>query len=77
MLGVSRHDEDAKNSPKKLWNTSELEHKRSERRVDENSPYRPREEPEDPGSEMVMPGGVHGVQECPRSVRIERVDGTN
>ena len=34
-------------------------------------------QPEGPGSETLIPGGVHNVQEGPRNVRTERIDRTN
>ena len=61
--------------PKKLWKASELEREHSERREKDNSPSRPREDPEDPNGEAAVPGGVHDVQERSRNVRHERVTG--
>ena len=69
--------EDTWDELKKLESVLELERKLSEQRDNGNSPYRPREEPEDPGGETVTPGSVHSVQKCPKSIRIERVDETN
>ena len=51
--------------------------KRLEQTSQENSPDRPGEEPENPGGEAVVPGGTHSIQEHPRSVRNEHVNGTN
>ena len=38
---------------------------------------RPGEEPEEPGSETIIPGGVQSVQKGRRKVRDERIDDTN
>ena len=49
----------------------------SEPKEEENSPSRPREEPDDPGGETAVPGSVHDVQEHPRNVRNECTDETD
>ena len=69
--------EDVGKKPKRLLEASKRVRKRSERKSQNNSPGRPGEEPEDPSGDAVVPGGTHGVQEHPRSIRNERVDGTN
>ena len=75
--GASGHIEDVKTWPRRLRDASERISKRPERTGRNNSPGRPREEPNEPGGETVVPGGVHNVQEGPEDDRNERVDGTN
>ena len=77
MSGAPEHVEDVEKMSKKLWNASGLERKRSERRVNENSPEGAREEPEDPGGKTDVPGGSHTYQEGPRYQGNERVVETN
>ena len=69
--------EDALKQSKKLWNASELERKRSEQRENKNSPYRPREEPDDLGGKAVASGGVKSHLECTRTEENKRVIETN
>ena len=69
--------EDVGKRPRKLRNASKHTRERSERRNPGDSPRRTPEELEDPGGETLMPGGVHNVQEGPRKVKDERVDGTD
>ena len=64
--------EDDGNRPEKLQNMSECEHKGSKRSSQENSAGRPGEEPDNPGGETIVPGGVHDIQERPRNVRHPR-----
>ncbi|KAH0829128.1 hypothetical protein J3R83DRAFT_2604, partial [Lanmaoa asiatica] len=75
--GASRCDEDPRNRPKELWNMSERVRERSEHREEETSPRVARDELDDPGSEMAVPGSVHSIQERPTGIRIERVEATN
>ena len=74
---ASRSVEDDGNWPRKLRKRSEHERRRLEPKEKGNSPCRPREEPYDPGGETAVPGGAHDVQERPRNIRDERVDGTD
>ena len=77
VLGASRREKDARKRPKKPRNA--LEHVRGhlERKGPEDSPRRAPDEPEGPGGETAVPGGVQRVQEDPRSVRNERADETD
>ena len=77
MSPESRSVEDVGKRPKKLRKASDTIRKRSEPKEEENSPSRPREEPDNQGSETAIPGGVHNVQEGPRMVRNERTDETD
>ena len=43
----------------------------------ENSPSRPGEESDEPGSEMAVPGGAQDVQECPKMIRSEPINETD
>ena len=61
----------------KLRNTSKRVSKRSKRRVDEDSPGRPGEEPEELSGETAVPGGVHTHQEGPRGDPSDVGGGTN
>ena len=69
--------EDVGKRPKKLRKMSERVSERLESRSREDPPGRPGEELDEPGAETAVPGGVHDVQERPRSIRNERVDGTD
>ena len=69
--GASGHIEDARKWPKNLWNVSECVREQLEQRGKENSPRRAPDEPYNPGGKAAIPGGVHDVQECPRSVSSE------
>ena len=74
MSTMSESVDGPRNMLKKLSNTSEHERKHSERSRRRNSPGRPREEPDETGGEMAIPGGAHDVQELPWMVRNERAD---
>ena len=63
--------------PMKLHQASKRGRGRSEPKEENNSPSRPREEPDDPGGETAVPGGVHDVQEHPRNVSNECADETD
>ena len=60
----SESPDDAMKWPKKLQNASVHERKCSERCEEVNSPHDTSDEPDEPGGEMTMPGGVHNV--CPQ-----------
>ena len=74
---VSGSVQDVRNMPMKLHQASKRVRERSEPKEEKNSPSRPREEPYNPGGETAIPGGIHNVQERPKGVRNERVDGKN
>ena len=63
--------EDAGEQSKKLWNMSECEHECTKRGIGQNSLGRLGEEPEELGTESVVPGSVHDIQEGPRRVSNE------
>jgi hypothetical protein len=65
-LGASVHVVDTKNQPKASQNTSECANKLSEQRKrgrDCSPSGKALDEPDDPGSETAIPGGVHSIQE--------------
>ena len=72
-----RHVEDARTRPKNLWNASEHVRKALERRGEENIPRRAPDKPYNLGGETAVPGGVHDVQECPRSISNECANETD
>ena len=77
MSTMSGSIEDVRKRPNKLSNTSEHKHKHSKRKSRQHSPGRPGEEPDEPDDEAVIPGNPQNDQECPRSVRNQRVDETD
>ena len=76
VSGASGSVEDARKRPKKLWNASERQRKRSEQ-GEENSPDGAPEYPYDSGGETAIPGGVHDAQEHPRDVSSKCADETD
>jgi hypothetical protein len=75
--GASYGVEDDGKRPKKLWNTSEPERQRSERRTRTNSPRWARDERHDPGGATDARGDVHSTKEGPRGGTSDRVDETS
>ena len=69
--------EDVGKRSKKLHKMSEHISERLESISQEDSPGRPGEELYEPGTEMAVPGDVNDVQERPRSVRNEHINGTD
>ena len=74
---MSTSAEETGEQSKKLWNASELERKRSKRKDEDNSPGRPREEPDEARGEAVASGGVQSHLERTRTMENERVVETN
>ena len=74
MSGVPGRIEDVGKRPGKLRNASKRVRERKGRN---DSPGRTPEEPEDPGGETLVQGGVRSEQEGPEGVRNEHVDGMN
>jgi hypothetical protein len=59
-------DEDPRNRPRKLCNTSERADEALEHRSREDSPGTAPDEPDEPGGETAVPGDAHSTQEGPR-----------
>ena len=76
-LGAPADVEDARKQLKKSQDASELERECSERMVKEDSPSRPREEPDEARGEAVGSGGVQSYLERTRTMENERVVETN
>ena len=74
VLAASRSIEDIGKQPKKLCKVSKCVSKHSERKDQQDLPGRPQDSPEDLGSEIAVPGGVHDVWEHPRNVSSECTD---
>ena len=71
--GVSVHVKNPRDQLKMMQNTLELKHKCSEQKVKEDSPGRPREEPEDLGGKAVASGGVQSHLEHTRTKENDHV----
>ena len=65
------------NQPTKLWNALEQVSERSKRKLGEDSPGRPGEEPEEPGGETAVQDDAHTYQGSPRGVTSDAGGGTN
>ena len=74
---ASSNVEDVGRRPKKLRKASKRVRKCLQPGEEKILPSRPREEPHDPGGDAAVSGSVHDVQEHPRNVRDERIDGTS
>jgi len=67
MLGVLRHNEDARKWPKKLRSASEPVQEQSEQTSLEDSPRTAPDKPDKPDDEAVIPGDLQRTQGCPRA----------
>ena len=65
------------NQPTKLWNASEHQRERLERKVEEDSPGMAPDEPDEPGGKTVVPGDLQTYQEGPMGDTSDVGGGTN